>query len=60
MFLDYQMRKNLMKGFIETRIYQGDDSEDVGRDCALLMEAVIDSENDSDKGTGDYDKERGN
>ncbi|GAB1376835.1 hypothetical protein MASR1M48_16870 [Lactococcus petauri] len=60
MFIDFQQRVKVMKGFMETRIYIGDDAEDVGRDCALLMESMVQSENDTEKGKGEYDTERSN
>lgn len=66
MNFDFQMRRDVIKGFIEGRIYNGDDAHTVGADVHVLMEAMecstIDSNSDDpeliDQSSGDYDRFR--
>ena len=55
MTIDKQMRIDLLKGFISTAIYNGEDSIEVGRDSALLLDACDQIEMDGL--SGDYDRE---
>lgn len=64
MNIDAETRIETMRGFLEVKTFQGDDALTIGRDTALLMEAIHRSQSESNYGTkdeqdaasGNYDK----